>query len=150
MKKVVYGMIATILVVGLAGFATLAPSKGLAKEALAGKSEPGPTVAMGTSMVKMSKKAKAVIMGTGFKPGQEVQLLFTTMDGVQSDIGYALKPKPVANKIGAWVTTWSCGRYISKKLIKEGAYIITVTDSEYNFLAHAPVSFYAEKKSKKK
>ncbi len=128
----------------------MAPSKGVAKEALAGKNELGPTVAMGTPMVKMSKKAKAVIMGTGFNPGREVQLLFTTMDGVQSDIGYALKPKPVANKIGAWVITWSCGRYISKKLIKEGAYIITVTDSEYNFLAHTPVAFYGAKKAEKK
>ncbi len=150
MKRVMYGLMAVIVVVGLAGCATMAPSKGVAKEDLAVKIEAGPTVAMATPMVKMSKKAKAVIMGMGFKPGQEVQLLFTTMDGVQSDIGYALKPKPVANKIGAWVTTWSCGRYISKKLIKKGAYTITVADSDYSFLAHTPVAFYAEKKSEKK
>jgi hypothetical protein len=100
--------------------------------------------------VKMGSKAKITIVGTGFKPGQEVSLLFTTMDGVQADIGYALKPKPVANKLGAWATTWSCGRYIKKKLIKEGAYAITVADSEYNILAHAPVAFYKAKKAKKK
>jgi hypothetical protein len=103
-----------------------------------------------TPNVKMDKKATITIMGTGFKPGQAVSLLFIDVNGVQSDIGYALKPQPKANKIGAWVTTWSCGRYISKKLIKEGAYAITVADSEYNILAHTPVAFYKAKKKKKK
>jgi len=89
-------------------------------------------------------------VGTGFKPGQEVSLLFTDVNEVQSDIGYALKPQPKANKIGAWVTTWSCGRYISKKLIKEGAYSITVADTDYNLIDHAPVAFYKAKEKKKK
>jgi hypothetical protein len=47
------------------------------------------------------------------------------------------------------VTTWSCGRYIARKLVKEGAYTITVTDSDYNVLAHAPVAFYKAKEKKK-
>jgi hypothetical protein len=147
MKKGMYGMMAVIVVVGLVGCATMGLSEKGAEEGLA---EPGPTVVVATPMVKMSKKAELSIVGTGFKPGQEVSLLITTADGLQSDIGYALKPKPVANKIGAWATTWSCGPYISKKLIKEGAYTITVTDSEYTVLAHAPVAFYAEKKEKEK
>jgi hypothetical protein len=102
-------------------------------------------VVMATPMVKMSKKAKITIMGAGFKPGQEIRLLFTDVGGVEADIGYALKPKPVANESGTWITTWSCGRYISKKLIKQGTYSIAAIDSEYNFLAHAPVGFFAEK-----
>ena len=76
--------------------------------------------------------------------------MFTTADGIEADIGYALKPQPKSNKLGAWVTTWSCGRYISKKLIKEGAYAITVADSDYNSLAHTPVAFYKAKEAKKK
>ena len=99
---------------------------------------------------KLDNKAKVTIVGTGFKPGQEVSLLFATADGVQTDIGYSLKPAPKANKIGSWVTTWSCGRFIKKKLITKGAYAITVTDSDYNVITHAPVAFYAEKKAKKK
>ncbi|MFB0508398.1 MAG: hypothetical protein ACETWT_16870, partial [Thermodesulfobacteriota bacterium] len=110
---------------------------------------PGPTVMVATLMVKMDKKAKMSIVGTGFKPGQELSLLITTIDGVQSDIGHALKPSPVANETGAWVTTWSCGPYIAKKLIKEGAYTLMVTDSEYNVLAHAPVAFYKAEEKKK-
>jgi hypothetical protein len=120
------------------------------KEPKEGLAQPGPIVMVAAPNVKMSSKAKITIVGTGFKPGQEVSVLFTTMDGVQADIGYALKPKPVANKVGAWATTWSAGRYVKRKLVKEGAYTITVTDSDYNVLAHAPVAFYKAKKKKKK
>jgi len=149
MERGIYGLMAVIVVVALVGCATMGVGKKGAEEGLGG---PGPTVIVADPMVKMDKKAKMSIVGTGFKPGQELSLLITTIDGVQSDIGHALKPSPVANETGAWVTTWSCGRYIDRKLIKEGAYTITVTDSEYNVLAHAPVAFYKaeEKKEKKK
>jgi hypothetical protein len=147
MRKVVYGLIAVIMVFGLVGCATMGTEpSGAQQQAL---SAPTPIVVVASPMVKMDKKAKITIVGTGFQPGQEVSLLFTDVDGVQSDIGYALKPQPKANKIGAWVSTWSCGRYISKKLIKEGAYAITVADSEYNIIAHAPVAFYKAKEKKK-
>ncbi len=142
MKKVLYGVMAAIVVVGLVGFTTMAPSETAA-------SELGAKVMVANPMVKMSKKAQITIVGTGFKPGQVLSLLFTTTDGVLADIGYALKPQPKANSLGAWVTTWSCGRYISKKLIKEGAYAITVADSDYNILAHTPVAFYKAKEKKK-
>ena len=33
-------------------------------------------------MVKLSKKATVTTKGTDFKPGQEVELLFTAVDGV--------------------------------------------------------------------
>ena len=79
----------------------------------------------------------------------ENRLLFTDADGVKTDIGYALEPEPLPNKVGAWATTWSFGTFVRRKLIKEGASAITVTDTEYNVIAHAPVAFYEEKKEKK-
>ena len=142
MKKLVYGLMAGIIVVGLMGIGTLIPT-----EATGG--DEGPKVMVANPMVKMGKKATVTIVGSGFKPGQEVNLLFTTADGVQSDIGYSLEPQAKANKIGAFVTTWSCGDYVSKKLVKQGAYTITVTDTDYNILAHTPVAFYQEKAKKK-
>ena len=145
MKKIMCGMTAMILVVVLAGCSHLGPNKGVAEEGLAVKIGHSPAVVVATPRVKMSKKAEVIIMGTGFKPGQEVRLLFTAIDGVQSDIGYALKPEPVASKTGEWITTWNCGRYVKKKLIKDGVYTIVVTDSDYNSLAHAPVAFFEEK-----
>ena len=120
MKKLIGGLIAVILIAGLVGCSTKGPGKGAAKEGLAVPSEPGPTVMAGTPVVKMSKKSTVVIMGTGFKPGQEVRILLSTWDGVRADIGYALKPEPVANKVGAWVTTFSRGRFGRKQLIKGG------------------------------
>ena len=142
MRKLLYGLMAVIMVLGLMGCAAPKAGKPGAEEALTAPVEPGPMVVVATPYVKMDKKAKITIVGTGFKPGQEVSLLFTDVNEVQSDIGYALKPQPKANKLGAWVTTWSCGRYISKKLIKEGAYSITVADTDYNLIDHAPVAFY--------
>lgn len=150
MKKLIYGMMAITLVIGLVGSTAMGSGKSVAKESFVAKSKPCPRVAVGNPFVKMSEKLKVVIMGTGFNPGQEVRILFTTMDGVSADIGYALKPQPVANKIGAWVTTWKCGGFIKKKLIKQGAYTITVTDGEYTPLAHAPVAFYKDEKESKK
>jgi len=150
MKKIICGLTMAVLVVGLVGYATVRPAKSEAEKGLAVQSAPGPTVVVATPMVKMSKKAEVVIMGTGFEPSQKIRLLFTTTDGVHADIEYALKPRPVANKIGAWVTTWSCGPFVAKKLIKEEVYVIIATDAEYNLLGHAPVVFYAEKKPEEK
>jgi hypothetical protein len=120
--------------------------------ALCSAGDLGPMVTMGTPLVKMSKKSQVVIMGTGFKPGQEINVLFVSPDGLQSDIGYALKPTPKPDKTGSWTTTWSAGRYVARKLInpKGGAYKIIVTDNEYNPIAHSAVFFQPEKKKKKK
>jgi hypothetical protein len=148
MRKVVYGLIAVIMVFGLVGCATMGTEpSGAQQQAL---SAPTPIVVVASPMVKMDKKATVSIVGSGFTPGQELALLITDANGVHSDIGDALKPEPKANESGAWYTTWSCGRFISKKLVKEGAYAITVTDTDYNPLAHAPVAFYKAKEKKKK
>ena len=104
----------------------------------AGETTPSVEVA---GPVKMSKKAKTTIQGKGFKPGMEVSILLTDKNGIQSDVGYALKPAPKADESGAWSTSWSCGRYIDRKLVKAGSYKITVTDADYNPLADTLVSF---------
>ena len=152
MKKLFLRLMVVFLVVGLFGLTGCTSSKSKSEA----KAEPGmmkglgPVVVLGTPLVKMSKKSKVVIMGTGFKPGQEVRVLFNTPDGLQSDIGYALKPEPKVNKSGTWGTAWSAGRYVGRKLIKGGVYTITAADGEYNPLATAPVTFVKPKAKKKK
>jgi len=47
---------------------------------------------------------------------------------------------------GTWSTTWSAGRFVSKKLIKKGAYTIQATDADYNPITMAPVNFYEKPK----
>lgn len=101
----------------------------------------GPKVEV-VSPVKMDKKAETTIKGQGFQPGQEVNLLFTAKDGIESDIGYALEPAPKADESGTWSTTWKCGGFIARKLVMEGkSYKIAVTDGDYNPIAHTFVSF---------
>jgi hypothetical protein len=146
MKKVIGGLIAIVMVLGMLHITSTRSSA----------DETGPKVVIGTPIVQMSKQSKVVILGSGFKPGQEVRLLFTTDDGLQSDIGYALKPEPKANSIGTWATTWDAGRYVARKLVKQGAYVITATDADYKIIGQVPVSFAqagngdAAKKKKKK
>lgn len=146
MKRFFGCMFTAILVVSLIGFSgsgTFGPGECLAAD--------GPVVMMGTPLVKADKKAKVVIMGSGFKPGQEVTVLITSPEGLQTDIGYALKPAPKADETGTWATTWSAGRFVSKKIVPAGACKITVTDEEYNPIAHSVVFFEkAAKKEKKK
>ena len=131
MKKTVVVLLAMAFV--FTGSSFLVPDKIQADEATPSVEVAGP--------VKMSKKAKVTVRGTGFKPGMEVNILLTDKNGIPSDVGYALKPAPKADESGNWSTTWSCGRFIDRKLVKAGSHKITVTDPEYNPLAHTSVSF---------
>ena len=129
MKAVLCLFAALILALAGSGVAQAADSEGSPKLMVSGPDT-------------MDKKASVVISGKGFKPGQEISLLFTAQDGMQSDIGYALSDVPKADQNGNWSTTWECGRFIQRKLVKAGgSYKLTATDSQYSALAHAMVTF---------
>lgn len=112
--------------------------------------EMGPVLTTATPLVKISKDAEVVIMGTGFKPGQALGILFTAAGGSVANIGIEVKPEAKADKNGSFACTWKAGTYIRRKLIKGGAFKIEVTDADYNPLAHSVVFFAEEKKDKKK
>lgn len=146
MKRFFGCMIMAILIVGLMGFGrsiVFGPGKCLAADS-------GPVIMMGTPLVKISKKVNVVIMGSGFKPGQEVTIVITTKDGQQTDIVHALKPAPKADATGTWATTWSADRFVSRKVIPPGPCKITATDDEYNPIAHSVVFFEKAAEKKKK
>jgi hypothetical protein len=146
MKKML-GISVAILAVGL----ILTACVGAQKDTMTASGAMEPNLVVYPAVVKMDKKATAFIMGSGFEPGKEILILLTTADGVKSDIGYSFEPEPVPNKMGAWASEWKdCGRYISSELVKEGVYVITVTDGEYHPLAEAPIAFTAGEKEKKK
>ena len=148
MKKLLYALIAVTITVGFLGCATMGTEpSGAQQQAL---SAPTPIIFVDSPMIKLDRKSTVSIVGSGFTPGQELNLMITDDNGVQSDIGYSLKPELKVNESGAWYTTWSCGDYIRRKLVGEGAYAITVTDSDYNPLAHVPVAFYKAEEEKKK
>lgn len=132
MKKLV-----CLFVVGIFlsfGFSAVAIGESASKQATPTVETSGP--------IKMEAKATVTLSGKGFKPGQEVNLLFTAEDGMQSDISYGLKPAPKADDSGAWSTTWAAGDFVDVKMVKTGkAYKITVTDSDYQPLAQTSVEF---------
>jgi hypothetical protein len=90
MKKLLVGMAIMVLIVGLVGCATF--------DAILGKSAPRLLVV--TPEVVLSKKATVDLKGENFTPDQEVALLFISVDGVMSDIGFAVDPQPVADETG--------------------------------------------------
>ena len=136
MKNVIGSLMAVLLITGMMVLVGSPTGPGAC---IAG--ELSPVVAVGTPLVKLDKKAMVVIMGTGFKPGQEINIVFVTADGVKSDIGYALKPVPKPDKTGSWATSWGAGRFVSKKLVKMGAYKLMIFDGEYNAMAQTAVYF---------
>lgn len=92
--------------------------------------------------IKFDKKATTTISGKGFKPGEELNVLFTAEDGTQSDINYGLKPAPKVDGTGAWSSTWEAGDFVGSKMVKAGkSYKITVTDSGYKPVAQTFVQF---------
>lgn len=91
--------------------------------------------------VNLDKKGTVKISGKGFQPGSEVVLLFSTSDGVQSDIGDTLKPAPKADAEGKWKTTWKYGRLVKKKLVSAGGYAMVAVDNDYNKLASVTFTF---------
>jgi hypothetical protein len=135
MKKLWVAVATMVLIVGLVGCSTFG----------AGGSKPAPQLVVVTPEVALDKKATVELKGLNFKPDQEVALLFIDANGVTSDIVFATDPQPVADKAGTWATTWNCGRFVSRKLIKEGTYTIKAADVDYNVLAEATVNFIAKK-----
>jgi hypothetical protein len=132
-----------IFVVGLVGFS------GSGAVCLAG--DAGPVLSLGTPLVKVEKKVSVVIMGVGFKPGTEYSMLVSDSSGLQTDIGYGLKPELKADATGTWATTWDASDFFKEKMIKAGPCKIVVTDAEYVPVAHTVVFFQeAEKKDDKK
>ena len=143
MKRCFGFLVALLFVVGVIGFGVTS--------SVCQAGDVGPVLALGTPLVKADKKASVVIMGSGFKPGEEISILVMDENGLQTDIGYALKPVPKADETGTWGTTWNAGRFVSKKIIGTGPCKIIVTDADYNPLAHTVVFFQkVEKKDKDK
>jgi len=143
MKRCFRFLAVVFFVVGLVGFS------GSGAVSLAG--DAGPVLSLGTPLVKVEKKVFVVIMGTGFKPGTEFSMVVMDSSGLQTDIGYALKPEPKADAAGTWATTWDASDFFKAKLIKPGPNKIVVMDAEYVPVAHTVVFFQAaEKKDDKK
>ena len=143
MRRRRLGLLVAVLLVGL----LVVGCAGMGKETKEVKTV-ARSVIVSTPMVELSKTGRVVFYGTGFAPKQEIQFLFKDSGGVPTIINSALKPDPVPNEEGAWVTAWDAGGYLS--LIKPGTTMITIADKEYETLAQVPVEFVAPPKKEEK
>ncbi len=177
MKRFREGLVAVLFVVGLMGFigndlltavTANAEEKGVKEEKAAKggdkaaaekkapakkaakKKGPPPVVKAEPQISELAKSVNVDIMGTGFEADQELRVLFTDKEGMQTDIGYALSPETKANKSGVFFTTWKVDEFIKAKLVSPGAFTLTVTTSEFKPLAEANVFFKAAAKAPKK
>ncbi len=112
--------------------------------------EAGPNVSISPAPVK-PKKGAILIAGAGYKPKQELGIR-VMMGGVLSDISFLVKPRPIANKFGAFASTWKLrGREFKRGLLKAGTvYTVSIVDEDGNTLATAPLVIDKGKKKKKK
>ena len=97
-----------------------------------------PVLVVTTPVVTLGP-GKVVMYGTGFTPKQEVSLVFKDAGGSMSGISGAVTPAPVANADGMWAAEWTYAAYSA--MIKPGTAVISVVDSNFKTLAHAPVEF---------
>lgn len=143
MKNNIYSRASMILVVCfsimIVSYATMAP------EASEAQNVSQPKIMIASPDVQIGKNTKIIIKGAGFEPGTEISLLFTAIDGVIADIDSGLTPKPVANQMGEWTTTWDSAPFIKRKLIRPGSYALTAADKEYNFLTQTTITFRSGK-----
>ena len=147
MRKVSYALMAVVMVVGLVGYVTMGSGKAEAAEGVTTQEGPAPTLVIQPSNVlRLDKKTKVAIMGSGFEPGQEVRLVITQKDGSISDISSELAPEPKADEFGVWGTTWTVGDYASSSVAGAGLYILKACDESYQVLTTVPFGYYDTKK----
>lgn len=142
MKNLTRIFLVMALVFGIAGCATTGKKPDL----------PG-TLEILTPVLDLANKETDVkLKGTGFTPNQEIIVLYTDEDGVLTDVGWALDSEPKAGADGAWEVTWDAKRFVEKKLIGKGEYLITVADADYNVIDSKMLKIVGKlpKKEKKK
>ncbi len=116
--------------------------KKTAKQAPAAKAKAlSPAVTVVTPVCTLAKKMGVPIVGTGYNPDEELLILFTDAEGMQTNIAYALEPPLKANKAGAWSTTWMVDDFVKARLVTAGVFTLTVTDKTYKPLAQAAIAF---------
>ncbi len=96
-----------------------------------------PTISVSPSVIALEKNAKLVIMGSGYRPGQEVLILFHDALGVLT----ALPDAAVANDRGSWAAVWDMADYVGRKIVTDGVYAIMSADAKYNVIATTTAGF---------
>ncbi|MBI4331778.1 MAG: hypothetical protein HY673_10905 [Chloroflexi bacterium] len=95
-----------------------------------------PTLVVTPAYGPLAKNTNLVILGTGYKPAQELNILF--YDGFGS-IG-ALEETVKADDKGNFVSSWTLGDYSRGGILVEGVTNIMTADESFNIIATAAVA----------
>jgi hypothetical protein len=108
-------------------------------------SDSAPSVSVWPGVGELHSGSSFAIMGTGFEPGQKVHVLLQTSIGrgyagtVINDITENVDPPIEAvDEAGNFAASFDMGRF--ERVMSEGIAGITVTDTDFNPLASAPVA----------
>ncbi len=100
-------------------------------------SSPAPNLVVYPPVASLHKATTLSIMGSGFEPNMEMNILF--YDGFGS-IG-ALSNTVVSDDNGNFITGWTLGRYIRRGILSQKVTTILAADMEFNPIATAPIAF---------
>ncbi len=127
-----------VVLVAVVVLATLVTGGGILLAAEEGQTGAGPTVVVYPAVVMLHKSTPLVIMGSGFEPGQEVNVTMQHADGSTSNINdYSVPEPPIVDEGGNFATLFVFDRI--ERISGEGVFTITVYDTSYNPLAITPV-----------
>ena len=134
-----------VLAVVIAALALVGGGSGLSVGAQGTETAVQPTVTVWPPVVKLHSSTNVVIMGSGFKPGQELAILLPAADQNISSILDNVDPKPapgqglLVDERGTIACLFTIGRL--ERLEAEGIFSIAITDLDYKILASAPIGF---------
>ncbi len=125
-----------ILVIALA-VAVLAGSVLVLHQVKAQTQSSVPTLVVSPAVSPLSKTANLIILGSGYKPNADVNILF--YDGFGS-IGALEEPVKTDDR-GNFATSWMLGDYSRGGILPDGVTTIMSADENFTILASAPAAF---------
>ncbi len=146
-------VILAVCVMGFLGYDYVRPMVSSAKEATTVKKKAkaaaprtvrsvlAPTLTVATPVATLSKGLSVTLLGAGYKPDEDIVVLFTDAEGMQTNINSALEPAPKPGKSGCWSSTWTVDDFVKAKVVTAGVFTLTVTDKGYKPLAQAAIAF---------
>ncbi len=144
MKKLIVVAIVVIAIAGSIIGANIA--KGASTPA------PLPNVVLMNPISKSdAKNTKLTLMGSGFAPKIQINLVLETPDGSNTDLTWytmPIDPKGIVaaeiktNEMGTFAAVVDASTFVNKKTIGPGLFTIDVMDVDYNLLATVPFGLY--------
>ena len=141
MRKLKYVLVFVLVLV--LGLIYVVPA--IAGESSAIEEKVTPVLTVWPPIVKLSGETQVTILGSGFEPGQELAFVIPAPDGGATNVNRGLFPvtkydeEPIVDQRGNFAFVLDFGYIRLERVVAEGIWELTVTDSNYNPIAVAPI-----------